>query len=134
MVVVVVVMGSVHDRGGWCGAYGCWWGLEGAALGALERRLGRCGVVVCVAASICTWDCRGERGLHVAVRVVFAALGTARGGRKAVGMGEWGPRPAFEHTCHPSAGFGIKGWVPCGCDGPPVACVPFVALCACASG
>ena len=127
-------MGSVYGRDGWCGAHGCWWGVEGAALGALERRVGRCGAGVGAAASICMWDCRGERSLRVVVPVVFVALGTARGGRKAVGTGEWGPRPAFEHTCHPSARFGIEGWVPCGCGGLPEACVLFVALFACSSG
>ena len=134
VVVVVVVMGSVHARDGRCGACGRWWGVGGAAVGALERWSGHCGVVVSAAAPICMWGCRGERDVDVAAPLACAALGTARGGCKAVGMGEWGPRPAFEHTCHPSARFGIEGWVPCGCGGPRVACVPFVALGACSSG
>ena len=54
-------------------------------MGALERWLGRCGAVVVAAAPICKWGCRGERSVVVAVPVVFAALGTARGGCKAVG-------------------------------------------------
>ena len=134
VVVVVMVMGSVHARDGRCGACGRWWGVGGAAVGALERWSGHCGVVVSAAAPICMWGCRGERDVDVAAPLACAALGTARGGCKAVGMGEWGPRPAFEHACHPSARFGIEGWVPCGCGGLPEACVLFVALFACSSG
>ena len=46
---------------------------KGAALGALERRVGRCGVVVGVAAptGICVWGCRGERNMDVVPQLDF---------------------------------------------------------------